>query len=90
MTHETPQPERQEQDDGDPAQAFDALQLTVETLARELGGEMTIIRKGVETAFEEFERFQQPADYEVPTSAASSSSSVLLRNASMPSRSRRR
>jgi hypothetical protein len=63
MTHETPQFERQEEDVGDPAQAFDALRLTVETLARELGSEMTIIRKGVETAFEEFERFQQPADY---------------------------
>ncbi|SEH98592.1 hypothetical protein SAMN05216228_101765 [Rhizobium tibeticum] len=63
MTHETPQFERRQQEDGDPAQAFDALRLTVETLVRELGSEMTIIRKGVETAFEEFERFQQPADY---------------------------
>lgn len=53
-----------EQDAGsDPAQAFDALRRSVEKLARDVGGEMTVIRKGVEAAFEEFEKFQQPPDY---------------------------
>lgn len=48
---------------GDPAEAFEALRQTVEDLAGDLGREMTTIRKGVEVAFEEFERFQQPTDY---------------------------
>ena len=52
-----------ERDAGDPAQAFDALRRTVEKVAREVGGEMTVIRKGVEAAFEEFETFRQPSDY---------------------------
>ncbi len=45
------------------AQAFDALRRTVEKLARDVGGEMVVIRKGVEAAFDQFEKFQQPADY---------------------------
>ncbi|WP_189638011.1 DUF6118 family protein [Rhizobium sp. R693] len=52
-----------ERDAGDPAQAFDALRRTVEKLVREVGGEMTVIRKGVEAVFETFETFQQPSDY---------------------------
>ena len=54
---------RGEHDAGDPAQAFEALRASVETMARELAGEMTVIRKGVEAAFDEFEKFQQPPDY---------------------------
>lgn len=50
-------------DAGDPAAAFEALRETVEDLAADLGREMTTIRKGVEAAFEEFEKFQQPTDY---------------------------
>ncbi|MBY3517233.1 hypothetical protein HFN76_34535 [Rhizobium laguerreae] len=48
---------------GDPTEAFDTLRRSVERLARDVGGEMTVIRKGVEAAFEEFEKFQQPPDY---------------------------
>ena len=44
------------QDAGDPAAAFDALRETVENLAADLKREMTTIRKGVEAAFEEFDR----------------------------------
>ncbi|TBZ05048.1 DUF6118 family protein [Rhizobium leguminosarum] len=47
----------------DPAQAFDALRRSVEKLTRDVGGEMTVIRKGVEAAFEEFAKFQQSPDY---------------------------
>lgn len=50
-------------DAGDPAQAFEALRLSVEKLSRDVGGEMTVIRKGVEAAFEEFEKHQAPPDY---------------------------
>jgi hypothetical protein len=48
---------------GDPAQAFEALRRSVEKLTRDVGGEITVIRRGVEAAFDQFERFQQPADY---------------------------
>lgn len=64
MTDTSEEFEPEEQDAGnDPAQAFDALRRSVEKLARDVGGEMTVIRKGVESAFEEFEKFQQPPDY---------------------------
>lgn len=48
---------------GDPAQAFDALRQTVEDFATDLVREMTTIRKGVETAFDDQEKRQQPIDY---------------------------
>ncbi|QFT29554.1 hypothetical protein FIV00_03600 [Labrenzia sp. THAF82] len=48
---------------GDPAQAFEDLRQAVEKLSREIGGEMTVIRKGVETAFDQFDRIGQPVDY---------------------------
>lgn len=57
------EPGGRQDDAGDPAQAFEALRLAVEKLTRDVGGEMIVIRKGVEAAFEEFERFQQPTDY---------------------------
>ena len=48
---------------GDPAEAFETLRRTVEDLAGDLGREMTTIRKGVEAAFDQFEKIQQPPDY---------------------------
>ena len=64
MTDESEGTEPDEQDAGsDPAQAFDTLRRSVEKLTRDVGGEMTVIRKGVEAAFEEFEKIQQPPDY---------------------------
>ncbi|QVQ38713.1 hypothetical protein KHQ08_18390 (plasmid) [Pseudochrobactrum algeriensis] len=48
---------------GDPAAAFDALRQTVEGLAGDLTREMTTIRKGVEAAFEEFDRQGPVQDY---------------------------
>lgn len=47
----------------DPAEAFDALRRTVEDQSRDLNAEITVIRKGLEAAFEQFETFQQPTDY---------------------------
>ncbi|NKW11167.1 hypothetical protein HGG76_26510 [Ochrobactrum tritici] len=47
MADESEGTERDEQDAGsDPAQAFDALRRSVEKLTRDVGGEMTVIRKG--------------------------------------------
>ncbi|MCF1436926.1 MULTISPECIES: DUF6118 family protein [Rhizobium/Agrobacterium group] len=51
------------EDAGDPAAAFDALRQTVDNLAGDLTREMTTIRKGVEAAFEEFDRHGPPEDY---------------------------
>ncbi|RMC62525.1 DUF6118 family protein [Sinorhizobium meliloti] len=52
-----------EDDAGDPAAAFEALRETVEELAGDLSREMTTIRKGVESAFDQFERQGAPVDY---------------------------
>lgn len=57
------EPEALDEDAGDPAAAFDALRQTVEDLAGDLTREMTTIRKGVERAFEEFDRYSEPEDY---------------------------
>lgn len=53
----------QEDEAGDPAPAFEALRQTIEKQGAQIGAEMTVIRKGVEAAFDQFEKFQQPADY---------------------------
>jgi uncharacterized protein YukE len=45
-----------EDDAGDPAEAFEALRETVEGLAADLRREMTTIRKGVESAFDQLEQ----------------------------------
>lgn len=50
-------------DAGDPAVAFEALRETVEGLAADLSREMTTIRRGVETALDQFERQGAPIDY---------------------------
>ena len=52
-----------ENDAGDPAAAFEALRETIEDLAADLGREMATIRKGVESAFDQFERQGAPVDY---------------------------
>lgn len=52
-----------EDDAGDPAAAFEALRHTVEDLAADLGREMTTIRKGVESAFDQLERQGVTVDY---------------------------
>lgn len=51
------------EEDGDPAVAFEALRGTVEELSRDLTREMTTIRKGVEAAFDQFDRQGAPVDY---------------------------
>jgi len=51
------------EDAGDPAAAFEALRRTVEKQGGQIGAEMTIIRRGVEAAFDKFEKYRQPPDY---------------------------
>lgn len=48
---------------GDPAEVFDALRQTVEKQGAQIGAEITVIRRGLEAAFDQFEKFGQPADY---------------------------
>lgn len=48
---------------GDPVAAFEALRATVNGLAADLGREMATIRKGVEAAFDQFDRQGPPVDY---------------------------
>jgi hypothetical protein len=43
--------------------AFDALRQSIEKRDASLINEMTTIRRAVEAAFDQFEKFQQPADY---------------------------
>jgi hypothetical protein len=57
------EPDAAPDDAGDPAAAFEALRRTVEAQGAQLGAEMTVIRRGVEAAFDQFEKFQQPTDY---------------------------
>lgn len=52
-----------DEDGGDPTVAFEALRDTVEDLATDLRREMVTIRKGVEAAFDEFEKVGTPIDY---------------------------
>lgn len=64
MTDTSDYSERQEPPEFDEAaQAFEELGRTLERLARDVGGEMIVIRKGVEAAFDRQEKFQQPTDY---------------------------
>ncbi|WP_353612602.1 DUF6118 family protein [Methylobacterium sp. AMS5] len=49
--------------DDDASAAFAALRATVEGLAADLGGEMGVIRRGVEAAFDRFERQGAVVDY---------------------------
>ena len=57
------EPEASADDAGDPAAAFEALRRTIEKQGGQIGAEMTIIRRGVEAAFDKFEKYRQPPDY---------------------------
>lgn len=49
--------------DDDPAQAFDALRHTVEGMARELGSEMAVLRRGIEAAFDKLDTLRPAPNY---------------------------
>jgi hypothetical protein len=52
-----------DEDAGDPAAAFDALRRTVETQGARFGAEMSVIRRGLEAAFEQIDKIEPPQDY---------------------------
>jgi len=52
-----------DEDGGDPAAAFDALRRTIETQGAEIGAEMTLMRRGLEAAFDELAKIEPPQDY---------------------------
>lgn len=57
------EPETLDEDAGDPAAAFEALRRTIETQGAQIGAEMTIIRRGLEAAFDQFDKIEPQADY---------------------------
>lgn len=59
---EISEPEAAPHDTDDPAVAFEALRRTVERQGAQLGAEMTVIRRGLEAAFDQFDRFTPPTD----------------------------
>ena len=48
---------------GDPAAAFDALRRTIETQGAQIGAEMTVMRRGLEAAFDQLDKIGPPQDY---------------------------
>lgn len=57
------EPEAMDEDAGDPAAAFDALRRTIETQGAQIGAEMTVMRRGLEAAFDQLEKIEPQADY---------------------------
>lgn len=55
--------EMQDEDAGDPAAAFDALRRTIETQGAQIGAEMTVMRRGLEAAFDQLDKIGLPHDY---------------------------
>lgn len=52
-----------EDEAGDPVAAFDALRRTIETQGAQIGAEMTVMRRGLEAAFDQLEKIGPPQDY---------------------------
>ncbi|MFC5387171.1 DUF6118 family protein [Aquamicrobium segne] len=57
------EPEVLDEDAGDPAAAFDALRRTIETQGAQIGAEMTVMRRGLEAAFDQLEKIEPAQDY---------------------------
>ena len=57
------EPEALDEDAGDPAAAFDALRRTIETQGAQIGAEMTVMRRGLEAAFDQLEKIEPVQDY---------------------------
>lgn len=57
------EPQAPDEDAGDPAAAFDALRRTIETQGAQIGAEMSVMRRGLEAAFDQLERIDPQADY---------------------------
>ena len=57
------EPETLDEDAGDPAAAFDALRRTIETQGAQIGAEMTVMRRGLEAAFDQLDKIEPQTDY---------------------------
>ena len=57
------EPEALDEDAGDPAAAFDALRRTIETQGAQIGAEMTVMRRGLEAAFDQLDKIEPQTDY---------------------------
>jgi len=57
------EPEALDEDAGDPAAAFNALRRTIETQGAQIGAEMTVMRRGLEAAFDQIEKIEPAQDY---------------------------
>ena len=57
------EPEAPDEDAGDPAAAFDALRRTIEAQGAQIGAEMTVMRRGLEAAFDQLEKIEPAQDY---------------------------
>ena len=57
------EPEALDDDTSDPAAAFDALRRTIETQGAQIGAEMTVMRRGLEAAFDQLEKIEPAQDY---------------------------
>lgn len=57
------EPEAPDEVAGDPAAAFDALRRTIEMQGAQIGTEMTVIRRGLEAAFDQLEKIEPAQDY---------------------------
>ena len=55
--------EAPDQEAGDPAAAFDALRRTIETQGAQISAEMTVMRRGLEAAFDQLDKIGPPQDY---------------------------
>ncbi len=73
------EPEALDEDAGDPAAAFDALRRTIETQGAQIGAEMTVMRRGLEAAFDQLEKIEPAQDYK-PSSPSSCRRSTMLRS----------
>ncbi len=63
MSDEEIEPEASAEDAGDPAAAFDALRRTIETQGAQIGAEMTVMRRGLEAAFDQLDKIEPQTDY---------------------------
>ena len=57
------EPAALDEDAGDPAEAFDTLRRTIETQGAQIGAEMTVMRRGLEAAFDQLEKIEPAQDY---------------------------
>lgn len=73
------EPEALDEDAGDPAAAFDALRRTIETQGAQIGAEMTVMRRGLEAAFDQLERSSRRRTTS-PSSPSSCRRSTMLRS----------